>query len=387
MCKWLTAWRSDEWTGWLAEGHSQVQQQVLKRLHQAYQRFFDAAKAGTAGRGRGRTGAPQFKGRGDDPGLRFPEPKTLKFDAVNGRLKVPKLGWLRLRMSREVVGRMANATITREGARWFVSIQVEQDEVLPSADLQPTLGIDLGLAQFASFAGSPVCIEGSQVQAVAPLKALARQQRRLKRLQRSVSRKKKRSANCKKAIHRLGALHRRIARQREDWLHKLTTQLAAQHPVIAIEDLRVAAMSASAKGTASEPGANVAQKAALNRSILDAAWGEFRRQLDYKLAAVGGQLIAVPPAYTSQTCSACGHVHKGNRPSQALFLCLACGHAENADTNAAKNILAAGHAVWAERKLEPAACGEDVRRAKVARPKRASSMKQEPTEESRCVTQ
>ena len=181
-------------------------------------------------------------------------------------------------------------------------------------------------------------------------------------------------------IAKLAALHRRIARQRADWLHKLTHDLSSQHAVIAIEDLRVAAMSASAKGTVDRPGKNVQQKAGLNRGILDAAWAEFRRQLEYKLAAVGGQVIAVNPAYTSRTCRLCGHEAAENRVSQAQFQCVACGHAEHADIHAAKNILAAGHAVWLSEK-NAFACGGVVRR-KSARKRAtgAAPMKQEPSE-------
>ena len=156
----------------------------------------------------------------------------------------------------------------------------------------------------------------------------------------------------------------------------------ASHPVIALENLRVAAvsaMSASSRGTLERPGKNVRQKAGLNRGILDAAWADFRHQLEYKTAAVGGEIIAVNPAFTSQRCSSCGHTDKGNRTTQSRFICLACGHAENADMNAAKNILAAGHAVWLERAK---ACGEDVRRASPARVRRAASLKQEPSEET-----
>lgn len=207
---------------------------------------------------------------------------------------------------------------------------------------------------------------------IEPLNALKVQQQRLRRYQRSVSRKVKGSCNRKKAVKRLAALHRRIAHQRNDWLHKLTTSLAKEHPVIAIEDLKVSNMSASARGTAAAPGKNVKSKSGLNRSILDQGWKEFRRQLEYKLKANGGQLIAVNPAYTSQTCSSCGHCERDNRKSQALFACVACGHTAHADTNAAMNILAAGHAA--------SACGEVVRHPAAAKQLGAASMKQEPTE-------
>lgn len=116
----------------------------------------------------------------------------------------------------------------------------------------------------------------------------------------------------------------------------------------------------------------------LNCGILDAAWGEFARQLEYKLTWRGGELLKVNPAYTSQRCSCCGFTDKESRKSQAQFVCVACGHAEHADVNAAKNILAAGHAVWSERTN---ACGDDVRRQEPVRASGAASAKQEPTEE------
>ena len=109
-----------------------------------------------------------------------------------------------------------------------------------------------------------------------------------------------------------------------------------------VEDLRVANMSPSAKGTVDEPGRNVRAKAALNRRILDQGWGEMRRQLAYKLEWNGGTLTAVPPANTSRRCSASQHTDKASGRSQAMFVCTACGHEMNADINAAKNILAVG---------------------------------------------
>jgi putative transposase len=240
---------------------------------------------------------------------------------VNGRIKASKLGWVRMRMSQPVAGSLRNVSLTREGAgsstRLYASIQVQVSETLPALGVAPTLGIDLGVAAFAATSEGVV---------VAPLKALARQQVRLRRYQRAVSRKKKGSANRRKAAERLGCLHRRIARQRSNWLHELTTELAGRHPVIALEDLRVKNMSASARGTADQPGKNVAAKAALNRGILDAAWGEFTRQISYKLQSRGGQVVLVNPAYTSRTCRICGHEAAENRKTQAVFSCVACGH-------------------------------------------------------------
>jgi putative transposase len=366
MCGWLTIWRNAPETSWLAEGPVHPQQQVLKRLDAAFQSFFANVKAGRM------PGYPRFKKRGEEPGIRFPDKAQFKLDASNARVQLPKLGWVRMRMSRAVVGELRNASVTREGERWYVAIQTLQPAVLPAAGVVPTLGIDLGVANFAGM---------SDGRLVKPLAALKGQQRRLRRYQRSVSRKVKGSCNRKKAVVKLRALHRRIAQQRSDWLHKLTSDLADEHPVIAIEDLKVAAMSASARGNAAQPGTKVRQKAGLNRSILDQAWGEFGRQLEYKLAAVGGALVRVDPAYTSRTCCVCGHESADNRKTQSVFACVACGHAAHADVNAAKNILAAGHAAWisgASPRSE--ACGGVVRRAASARTKRAAPAKQEPFE-------
>ena len=363
MAKWLTAWRNAPATHWLSEGPVHPQQQCLKRLEEAYKRFF--AKTG---------GFPKFKARGQEPGIRFPDAKQFELDQNNGRIRLPKLGWVRLRLSRPVAGQIRNVSLRQQAGHWYASIQVQIPDVAPACGLAPTLGIDLGLAAFAA---------GSDGQIIRPLKAMACQQRRLRRYQKAVSRKAKCSANRKKAITRLGRLHQRIARQRNDWLHKLSTKLAGEHAVIALEDLQVAAMSASAKGTPEAPGRHVKAKAGLNRGILDAAWGEFRRQLEYKTAAHGGRVWAVPAAYTSRTCRICGHESADNRKAQAEFSCVACGHTEHADVHAAKNILAAGHAAWervSSMESAPKACGEAVSRAAPARARRAASAKQEPTE-------
>jgi putative transposase len=364
MCKWLTEWRNDPSTAWLSEGPVAPQQQVLKRLHAAYSRFF--TKGG---------GYPKFHVRGQEQGLRFPNPTYIEVDQENSRIKVMKLGWVRARLSQAIPGVLKNATLKWKGGRWFGIVQVELPDVLPAAGVAPTLGIDLGLKTFATAS------DGSQI---TPLAALEKKQRRLKRYQRAVSRKCKGSKNRRKAVDRLAKLHREISRQRTDWLHKLTTKLANCHAVIAIEDLNIHSMAASAKGSVDAPGKNVMAKAGLNRAILSSGWGEFRRQLAYKLAWRGGELIRVDPRFTSQRCSSCGQASALNRLSQSSFRCVDCGYADNADLNAAKNILTAGYAAWAERLAAPAACGEEVRHFAVEKRQSAASVKQEPTEGPVC---
>jgi putative transposase len=152
--------------------------------------------------------------------------------------------------------------VRREGARWYASIQTLSSDVVASTELKPTLGLDLGINIFAA---------GSDGLKIDPLNAYKRHQCRLRRYQRSVSRKVKGSSNKKKAIQKLGDFHHKVARMRADWLHQLTTSLVNDHPVIALEDLKVKNMSKSAAGTADAPGKKVRQKSGLNRGILDQA--------------------------------------------------------------------------------------------------------------------
>lgn len=196
--------------------------------------------------------------------------------------------------------------------------------------------MDMGVARFATLS------DGS---AVTPLHSFRRHEKKLATLQRKLANKF--SANWDKLKRRIQRLHRKIANVRNDFLHKLTTTISKNHALVVIEDLKVRNMSRSASGTIEAPGRSVRAKTGLNKSILDQGWFEFRRQLAYKLAWLGGTLLIIPPQYTSQTCSRCGCVDRANRPTRAKFKCTACGFELNADHNAALNILAAGHAVSA----------------------------------------
>jgi putative transposase len=146
-----------------------------------------------------------------------------------------------------------------------------------------------------------------------------------------------------------------MARIRKDWNHKASLSIAQRFGAVAIEALRISNMTASAKGDTANHGKNVAQKAGLNRSILNQGWFQFETLLAYKLEERGGDLVSVDPAYTSQTCSACGCIDKRSRESQARFVCIDCGHQEHADTNAAINIK--------RRANGPLLRGEDSREA------------------------
>jgi putative transposase len=169
------------------------------------------------------------------------------------------------------------------------------------------------------------------------------EQARLHRLQRKLARAKKGSNPRRRVKSAIAALKAREADRRKDWVEKTSTNLARRFDLIRIEDLRITGMTRSAKGTQAKPGHNVRQKAGLNRGIMRSGWGLLARRLEDKAP---GRVQKVTPAYTSQRCSACGHVAAGNRKSQAVFACRVCALTINADVNAARNI-AAGHAVTA----------------------------------------
>jgi putative transposase len=165
-----------------------------------------------------------------------------------------------------------------------------------------------------------------------------RDRRKLKRLQKKLARTQRGSKRRLKALNRLRAKTAKLTRRRRDMTHQITSTLAKNHRVVILEDLKVQAMTASARGTIAEPGRNVAQKAGLNRAILDVGWGEIERQLSYKLAWRGGVLMKVPAANTSRTCARCLTVDAASRVSRDRFKCTSCGHEADADVNAAIEI-------------------------------------------------
>ena len=325
LCKALRDWKKENDTSFLAEAHSQILQQALKDLDRAYKNFL--AK---------RADFPRFKRKGVHDAFRYPQ--GFRLDEGNSRIFLPKIGWVRYRKSRATEGTPKQVTVSLSAGKWLVSIQTEREVPEPLHPSQGAVGIDMGVARFATLS------DGSSVR---PLHSFRKHEKKLARLQRKLAKRVKFSANWQKLKARIQRLHHKIANVRNDFLHKATTAISKNHAVVVIEDLKVRNMSRSASGTLEAPGKNVRVKSGLNKSILDQGWFEFRRQLAYKLAWLGGKLLVVPPQYTSQTCSCCGCVDKQNRPSQARFKCTACGFECNADYNAALNILAAGHAVSA----------------------------------------
>ncbi len=346
LAYWLTVWKRSEEYGFLKECPSQVLQQKLKDLERAFRDCFDKSQSLKR--------APVFKKRGLNDGLRFPQ--SVQID--NRRIFLPKIGWIGFHKSCEITGKIKNITITNRGRQWFASIQVEQMIEIGNHATDSEIGIDAGVKCFAAFS------DGSLVEGV---HSFRKHEEQMAREQRKLARKKKGSNNWKKQKREISKLHHTITNVRQDFLHKLSTDISKNHAKVYVEGLQIRNMSASAKGTIEEPGRNVKAKSGLNKSILDQGWHEFRQQLDYKLFWSGGMLVEVNPRYTSQQCSYCGHMAKENRQSQALFMCKACGHRENADINAAKNILTVGRTGVAcvanhmsGRQQEPAGTREEV---------------------------
>lgn len=248
---------------------------------------------------------------------------------------MPKIGWVRYRNSREVLGEIKNVTVSEKCGRYFVSIQTEFEHEIPTHK-GGEIGIDMGVARFATL---------SNGEFFEPLNAFKTYKGKLAKLQQQLKNKVKFSNNWQKLKEKIGKLHHKIANCRKDFLHKVSTQISKNHAMLYVEDLQVQNMSASAKGTAEAHGKNVKQKSGLNRAILDQSWFEFRRQLDYKTQWLGGFLVAVPPQNTSRTCPCCEHIAKENRETQSHFECVECGYRENADVVGAINVLARGRAI------------------------------------------
>ena len=249
LCKELTAWRNDTATMWLSEAPVHPLQQTLKDLDRAYTNFF--AK---------RAAFPRFKKKGLGASFRYPDGKQFKLDQPNSRMFLPKLGWVRYRNSRAVLGTTKNITVSCSAGKWFASIQTEREVEQPLHESTTAIGIDVGITRFATMSDGTF---------LAPLNSFKKHQLRLAKYQRRMSRKVKFSKNWIKAKKRVQRVHFDIANARRDYLHKATTTISKNHALVVIEDLKVGNMSRSAKGSVAAPGAKVRAKAGLNRSILD----------------------------------------------------------------------------------------------------------------------
>ncbi|GLX93350.1 transposase [Herbidospora sp. NBRC 101105] len=325
QCRQLTEARAEN--EWLRDGSVVVQQQALKDFAQAMANFF----GGTHRR-------PTWRRRGENEGFRIVAVKpgdVRRLSRRVGAVLVPKVGWVRFRLSRPVPKSVKSYRVTLDRAgRWHVAFTYIPPPVA-GPESGELVGVDRGVAVTVALSTGELLFIPRQRET---------EEARLLRLRRKLARAERgsnRRAKVKRAIARIMARQRD---RRKDWVEKTSTQLARRFDVIGVEDLRIAAMTRSAKGTTEDPGRNVRQKAGLNRAVLAAAWGQFVTRLEHKAPS---RVMRVDPRYTSQTCHACGHHASDNRESQAVFRCRVCGHQADADVNAARNIrdIAAGHAV------------------------------------------
>jgi transposase len=327
QCRQLTQARAEH--PWLAAGSQTVQQQALRDFTQAMAAFFDPENpvGRPSWRKAGRNEGFRIVGRGSQWDVRRVSRKT-------GEVWVPKAGWVRFRWSRAVPEGVKSYRVTMDRAgRWHISFAAIPDPI-PAPGNGQVVSIDRGVAVSAALStGDLLHAPGLP----------ARERRRLRRLERKLARAKRGSNRRSRMKHAIARLKARETDRRKDWAEKVSTGLARRFDTIRVEDLQITNMTRSAKGTRENPGRNVRQKAGLNRGILGSGWGLLVRRLEEKAP---GRVEKINPAFTSQRCSACGHVDARSRESQARFMCTACGFAGNADVNAARNI-AAGRAVTA----------------------------------------
>jgi putative transposase len=326
QCRQLTAARAEH--SWLAAGSQIVQQQALRDFTQAMTAFFNPENP---------AGRPSWRKAGRDEGFRIVAVKTgqvRRLSRNTGDVWVPKAGWVRFRWSRAVPAGVKSYRVTRDRAgRWHIAFAAIPAPV-PAPGNGQTVGIDRGVAVSAALStGELLRVPG----------LTARERTRLRRLERKLGRARRGSERRGRVRLALARLRARETDRRKDWAEKASTDIARRFDLIRVEHLQIPAMTRSAKGTAADPGRNVRAKSGLNREILRSGWGLLVRRLEEKAP---GRVEKINPAFTSQRCSACGHVDARSRESQARFCCTACGYAGNADVNAARNI-AAGHAVTA----------------------------------------
>jgi putative transposase len=307
-----------------------VQQQSLRDFAQATTAFFDPQNP---------AGRPSWRKAGRNEGFRIVGRRGRQWDVrrlnrKTGEVWIPKVGWVRFRWSRPVPAGVKSYRVTMDRAgRWHLAFAAIPDPI-PAPGNGDVVGVDRGVTVSAALSTGELLHVPSLT---------AQEQKRLLRLERKLARTRRgshRRSGVRLAIARLRA---RETDRRKDWVEKVSTDITRRFDLIRVEDLQIRNMTRSARGTRENPGRNVSQKAGLNRSVLRSGWGLLVRRLEEKAP---GRVEKIKPAFTSQRCSACGHVDPESRESQARFVCSACGYACNADVNAARNI-AAGHAVTA----------------------------------------
>lgn len=347
----LTVWKKEQETDFLKQAMSQPLQQTLRDLDRAICESLHPKSEAS------RKGWPKFKAKDIGDGFRIPQFKPEHIHEVNGRVKLPKVGWLRYRNSRPIAvkgaegsmksGKVKQIHILKDCGRWFVTFTAEFDLERPDPKALD-VGIDLGVVHAVTTSdGKFFDLDTAKIKELE--KEIARYQRKLALNRSSCMKlaklgkapdfdKTKPSRKRRRLKEKLQKLHGRIRHIRRDFQMKTAHALAQEYGCVYVEDLRVRNMTKSAKGTADAPGRNVKQKSGLNRSILRTGFFALRQAIEWQQFKNGGFVVAVEPAYTSRECPACGCTDKKNRPRQALFQCICCGYANNADIVGAINV-------------------------------------------------
>lgn len=294
----------------LKEIPSQPLQEVFVRLQKTFDNFF-----------RKDAKYPKQKTYKDYTSMTFPQfgfnkkgnRMAMSF-SDNGKLYNTKLGEIDILLHRPIEGAIKQLIVKRQGTRWYAIFCVERQALPTTIDTNNAIGIDVGINKYA------VLSNGSEYENP---RFLRKKEKQLKKAQRKLSKKKKKSTNYIKQAQRVRQLHEKVANQRKDFLHKLSYKLTKDYSVIAVENLNIR---------------NMVRNRRLSKSISDAGWGMFRNMLAYKCEKHGGVLIKVEPRFTSQDCSCCGNRVKKSL-SVRTHMCMKCGTVLDRDHNASLNIL------------------------------------------------
>ena len=307
--------------------HSQVLQDVARRLDKAYGNFFRRVGENKRGK-RVRAGFPRFKSRDRYSSITYPQSGFRIMD--NGHVWLSKLGEVRMFMHRPIIGEIKTLSVKRDNVGdWFITVTADQygdggterqeggdleEHHANSPEFMNPIGIDLGLKALITTS------DGEQIE---PPHFLIKSEKKLKKAQRDLSRKMKGSGKREKAKKRVAIIHRKIARQRDDFAHKISRQLINEHDLIALEDLNIAGM---------------VKNHHMSKSIVDASWNSIIQYTTYKAESAGAVVVLVDPMHTSQKCSKCGNIKDDMKLSDRIYHCGVCGLAMDRDLNAAINI-------------------------------------------------